>query len=277
MTRAVLDADALDLGAGADLGAVRRARRRRALRPARPRPPIDAARREPAPLPSPAAAWSSRFAVVPADQGPPRCPWMPRAADDRAHERRVANHSRREVGDRHRPPAQQALRVLAAERRGSPCRARARAGSGPQSAGRCRAASASSSAREQGGDRGRARGGTRDSGPRPAARACAARTRSRPRRPRARRRARPGSGAKTRGSGLDEARARGSRGRASSTTDGAQRARARARTVEALNPGWNSSVTAAPPRIVAPLEDERLRARPREQGRGGEAVVARRR
>ena len=45
-------------------------------------------------------------------------------------------------------------------------------------------------------------------------------------------------------------------------------------TVEALKPGWNSSVTAAPPTTLAPLEHERLQAGLGQEGRGREAVVA---
>jgi hypothetical protein len=56
-----------------------------------PRPPFTSTV-EPAPLPSPAAAWSSRLAVVPADHGPAIIPWMPRAAITAASSG-VSNHS----------------------------------------------------------------------------------------------------------------------------------------------------------------------------------------
>ena len=80
-----------------------------------------------------------------------------------------------------------------------------------------------------------------------------------------RRRLRPSArGANTRGSGVDERQP--PRGQAQRLHERRRDGPAVWATVETWKPGWNSSVTAAPPSDVAALEHERLEARPSPAG-----------
>ena len=230
----------------------------------------------PAPLPSPDAACSSRFAVVPADQGPPKHAVDAARRDDRRACSVGLEPLRREVRDRHRAPAQQSLRVLAAQPPRKPSRARARAGTGPCRSGRSMSGGVSvEQLREHGARSGRASGGTRDSARASVAEKLASSQRPcAPDRRRAQRRRRPGSGANTRGSGSIEARGRGFWSSRSSTTRRAQRA---GRVRDGRGPEARDGTPRSRPRRRRSSRRSSTSGfwpASREQRRGGEPVVA---
>ena len=182
-----------------------------------------------------------------------------------------------EIGHGHRPPAQQPERVrrgsaaeLARRRRGAPTARRTTA------------------RRSTGGVIRRSGASTRPMRPRlswnsgsawrRAPRPARGREPSAPRRRRGRTRARRPSGDRREDArlGLRSRRGRAARGRARGRSRPGT-ARAACASVETRKPGWNSSVTAMPPTISRPLEDERSIAPPSRGRRPRSGRCARRR
>ena len=210
----------------------------------------------------------------PPTTGRRRRPWMPRAAIT-ARSSVGLEPLGREVGDRHRAPAQQALAVRRGRGRGSRGRGR---GSGQRVARSCGSVDVGRRHRRARGARTRGDAREASRGTRDSARASFAEKRpssagaSSPGSPQRRSAAAVGQRARRRAA--RPRRAGAATAEVSSSTSEARKGPAVWATVETLKPGWNSSVTAAPPDDGAPLEDEGLQAALGQEGRGDEAVVA---